>query len=70
MGWSKSHAGAIAGRDPPLKSPMLPGRETRAELRNGLVVRLEDDSILVETPNGRSATPRDFEALIDLIEKS
>jgi len=49
---------------------MLPGRETRAELRNGLVVRLEDDSILVETPNGRSATPRDFEALIDLIEKS
>jgi len=49
---------------------MLQRRETRAELRNGLVLRLEEDSILVETPNGRGATPRDLTALIDLIVKS
>lgn len=40
----------------------------KAELRNGFVLRLEGGKILVEAPNGRSATDRDFAALIDLIE--
>lgn len=57
-----------AGPDP--RGAVLQRSETRAELRNGLVVRLEEDRILVETPNDRGATLRDFAALIDLIEKS
>lgn len=55
---------------PVAKGVVLQRSDTRAELRNGLVVRLEEDRILIETPNGRGATLRDFVALIDLIEKS
>lgn len=55
---------------PAPRGTVLQRSETRAELRNGLVLRLEDDKILVETPNDRSATPRDFATLIDLIYKS
>lgn len=63
-----SHLKPKPVRRSPSTSAVLQRSETRAQLSNGLILRFEDGRILVQPPNGRGATPKDFAALIDLIE--